>query len=285
MLKSIATFALKTLALWGVILVTSMLTALVLGLDSQATATDSGPLNDGQSFLVVNALHALILAFMASRARTGGWPLGVLLGTTLFFAQSFLLVIEAWFFAHSVNAPLDMLLGGSIVTLVAALAVGLVAPRLWVRPRVDMVARASAIKLVAAVASVSLLYVVAYLTAGFFIAWAVPEVRAYYGDGLDIELGPLLGFQILRGAIWALLALLIMRSLSGHAFSCALTVGAAFAILASAQLLYPNAFMPWEVRFPHLVEVTSSNFIFGTLAGLVLNALALRPVARGMREL
>ena len=125
-------------------------------------------------------------------------------------------------------------------------------------------------KLVLPVCAVSLLYIISYFTAGYFIAWAVPDVRTYYGEGLEIELAPLIAFQVVRGLIWALLALAIVRSMAPARVATPVIVGASFAILAGAQLLYPNSFMPWDIRLPHLIEVGISNFLFGAVAAMIL---------------
>ncbi len=269
MIKSIGSFALKALVIWVTLLAASTLAALLLGLDDQAVS-DDGPLSGGLAFLVVNALHALVLAAIASRTIFGGIKLGLLLGGTLFFAQSFLLLIEALYFAGSVGAPMKELFASGIISLTSAVFVGVVAAIVWRQPKQTREFEVSARRSMLPVILVAFVYMVAYFTAGYFIAWAVPEVRSYYGEGLDIDLGPLLAFQVFRGTIWALLALFIVRSLKDGAAIAAMIVGAAFSVLASAQLLYPNSFMPWEIRLPHLIEVGISNFLFGAVAALIL---------------
>lgn len=269
MIKSTLVFSLKVLLIWVAILIASIVGALVLGLDEQPDAGHE-PMGAGAAFLLVNLLHALVLSALALRATAGRWRLGLLVASTLFLAQSFLLVIEALYFADSVRVPMDQLVRGSAVSLFAAIAVGAVVALLWKGEASEARPAVQVRTLIIPVFGVALLYVVAYFTAGYFIAWAVPEVRAYYGDGLEIELLSLLGFQVFRGLIWAMLALAIVRSLKPGVIGASLVVGACFSVLASAQLLYPNAFMPWEVRLPHLVEVSISNFLFGAIAAMIL---------------
>jgi hypothetical protein len=74
-----------------------------------------------------------------------------------------------------------------------------------------------------------------------------------------------------RGALWAGLARLLARGLSGSTLTKAMLAGAAFAILMAGPLLYPNALMPWPVRQVHLVEIGVSNFLFGLLAVWLLS--------------
>lgn len=269
MMKSTLVFFLRAGAIWITVLVASVIGAGVIGMEGQP-APEEGPLNAGHAFLFVNGLHALVLCSIATRSVLGGWKLGALLAATLFFAQSFLLVIEAIYFAGSVNAPLSELMAGGAITLIAALGVGVAAPILWRRSSEPGPSSLQLRPLAIRIAVVAFGYVVTYFTAGYFIAWAVPEVRAFYGDGLDIELLPLLAFQIFRGALWGLLALTLVRSLQRGAIVAAVIVGATFSILAAAQLLYPNPFMPWAVRLPHLIEVGISNFLFGAFAAIIL---------------
>ncbi|MEE2526853.1 hypothetical protein V0U79_10765 [Hyphobacterium sp. HN65] len=269
MIKRTIVFTLKSAALWIVILMSSAAAAALLGMGSEVV-NDNGPLGAGSAFLVVNGLHALVLAAIGARAAVRGWKLGALLGATLYLAQSFLLIIEAFYFASSVDTPAGQLIDSSLLSLAAAVGVGIAATFLWKPPEPDRHPGRGVRALVIPLSSVALLYPVFYFTAGFFIAWSVPEVRDFYGDGLDINIMNLLAFQVFRGMIWALLAQALVRNMKRGTLAAATIVGASFSILASAQLLYPNAFMPWEVRLPHLVEIGISNFVFGVIAGLVL---------------
>jgi hypothetical protein len=128
----------------------------------------------------------------------------------------------------------------------------------------------------------ALSYVILYFTFGYFVAWQSAAVRAYYGGGnltgFFTELHKtwqatpwLFPFQFLRGLLWSLLALPIIRMLRGHRFEKALVVGFLFAVVTS-QLLLPNPLMPYEVRIRHLVETASSNFLFGCLVVWLLNS-------------
>ena len=66
---------------------------------------------------------------------------------------------------------------------------------------------------------------------GFGTIWQGAEVRAYYEQGMHIDRGQLALLQVLRGAIWAGLALLIVKSLKGTATVRAVLTGLSFAVL------------------------------------------------------
>jgi hypothetical protein len=130
-------------------------------------------------------------------------------------------------------------------------------------------------------AVIAIVYVILYFTFGYFIAWQHPAVREYYG-GIDAggflahmatvvsDTGWLIPFQLLRGMLWMLLALPVIRMMKGGWRETALAIGLLFAIVMNAQLLLPNPYMPEAVRMAHLMETASSNFIFGVFVGWLL---------------
>ncbi len=129
-------------------------------------------------------------------------------------------------------------------------------------------------------ALIAVAYVIIYFTFGYYIAWKNPAVRAYY-DGSDpagfithitslLHDEPLLFLlQILRGVLWAALAVPIIEMMKGKRWEAGLAVSLLFAVMTS-QLLLPNPLMPAEVRMAHLVETATSNFLFGWVVVLIL---------------
>lgn len=269
MLKLTTIIFVKFICLWFTLLTSAILATSLLSMNTQDIATN-GPLSGGQAFLLVNALHAAVLALLASRAQLRGLMLAILIASTLFFAQSFLLLMEALYFIDNLNLSKEVLIQSMEMALIIAVCVGGVSAFLW-RSVANKPAPLRLTPILGLrIFGVAILYVASYFIAGYFIAWASEHVRAYYDFGESIKLFPLLSFQLLRGGMWGILALFIAHNLSGSLMSRALIVGANFSILATAQLLYPSFFMPWEVRLPHLIEVGISNFIFGGLAVLIL---------------
>jgi len=109
-------------------------------------------------------------------------------------------------------------------------------------------------------------YLVLYFIAGMIV---VPFVRDFYGTQTLPPASRLVAMQLLvRGPILVGLCLLLLRLLRLPRVSAALAVGAVLALLNGvAPLLVPNPYLPYAVRWAHLCEIASSNFVFGVIVG------------------
>jgi hypothetical protein len=121
-------------------------------------------------------------------------------------------------------------------------------------------------------------YLVLYYTAGHFIAWQNPDVRAFYG-----EPGParsffqqmlhvftndpwLTPYQLLRTLIWVAGAYPIIRGSRLPLWQTALIVGLMLSLPQNIGHLLPNSLIPSNsVRLSHLIETASSTFVFGLI--------------------
>jgi threonine/homoserine efflux transporter RhtA len=80
-------------------------------------------------------------------------------------------------------------------------------------------------------------------------------------------------FQLVRGALWTSLALMIVRMTRAKRWEASLAVGMIFAVLLAVPLgLFPNPYMPPPVRHAHFLEILSSMLLFGGIAGWVLHS-------------
>jgi len=124
-------------------------------------------------------------------------------------------------------------------------------------------------------------YVVIYFTFGYYVAWQNPAVRSYYGGsdpgtflvqvaGAVRDRPLLLPLQIVRALMWTALAVPVIRMMKGPWWEAGLAVSLLFSVVMCSQLLLPNPFMPEEVRMVHLLETSTSNFLFGWLLVFVL---------------
>lgn len=269
----------RACAVWVALLVGTIVGGLVSAGAAPVPPQD-GPISIVGALLIATTTCAAVLAGLAAQARIRGLRLALFLFATLFGVQTFMMQIETAYFNASVGMPWDTLarfIAASAIS--AAFAAGVAA--VVFRP-----ARGEAAPghdgLVWRIPAVAATYVFAYFAAGAGIAGQSAQLRAYYyPGGEDLSLaawfvmgvtdGPLIAFQLLRGALWALLALLIVRNLKGTLATRATMIALAFSMFTAPQLLFPNPYMPWAVRLPHLLEVGISNAIFGALAAVLLS--------------
>ncbi len=107
-------------------------------------------------------------------------------------------------------------------------------------------------------------YLILYYGTGLII---FPYVKDFYATQTLPSLGTIAALQLLvRGPLFILFCLAVTRMLGMPRLSGALMVGLVFTLLSGlAPLLMPNPYFPDSVRWVHLCEVTSENFVFGAI--------------------
>ena len=259
----------KGLAVWLALVIGQILGG-VLGmvlLHPPAQAVGDGPLDATQAMVIICAAFAIVLSLMASRLRGGYVVRALTLFVVLFSVASVQSLIEALYFNAYLKLPLATLELGAVSVGIQSATAALVAAGLW--RGVDAPADSFS-ALGWRFGCIACLYVVVYFAAGALIAWQGAALRTYYAQGMHIDSQQLAGLQILRGLYWAGLAFIAVRQMTGATWLRALLVGLAFAVFMAIQLFYPSGFMPWDVRKMHLMEVFSSNLLFGIAAGWIL---------------
>ena len=233
------------------------------------------------ALLTVCFLDTIVLAYIILRSRWVGWRFIATVFFVFYGVMTFMSQIESLVF-HILPPgmlPRLILMGVLITAPFSPLAVIILGKRKAEPATVNepnsrllMPANEWAWKL----AVIAIAYVILYSTFGDFVAWKNPAVQAYYG-GIDegnffahmktvfTSALWLIPFQALRGILWALLALPVIRMMKGRWQETAFAVGLLFAVLMNSQLLLPTPLMPEAVRMTHLIETASSNFIFGYL--------------------
>jgi len=108
----------------------------------------------------------------------------------------------------------------------------------------------------------SAVYVFLYFLAGTII---FPFVRDFYATQHLPSQGQIISLQFfLRGPIFILVCLTLLRMLRLPHLSGALAVGLVFTFISGvAGLIMPNGIFPNTVRWAHFWEVSTSNFVFG----------------------
>jgi hypothetical protein len=98
-----------------------------------------------------------------------------------------------------------------------------------------------------------------------------PFVQDFYATQRIPSMSQVVSLQFfLRGPVFVLVCLTLLRMFRLPRLSGALAVGLAFTLLSGvAPLIVPNPFFPDSVRWAHFAEVTSSNFIFGAIVAFL----------------
>jgi len=238
---------------------------------------------------IVSLIMSLVLAYLALRSRWHGWQLAGALFAILYVLSYFLGWIELLAFpAVSQNMPAGMVAGLLTSGLILAIPFSLLA--VWIlektrkipvenqgNNRLHMPAAEWTWKITAG----AILYTLVYFVFGYYVAWRTPGLPKFYG-GTDPGTFPgqlanvaretpwLFVLQIFRGLIWTGIGCIIVDMHKGKAWEIILATGLSFTVLMNASLLFPNPFMPPFVAHAHMIELVSSNFVYGILLSVLL---------------
>ena len=110
---------------------------------------------------------------------------------------------------------------------------------------------------------VALIYAIIYILFGalLFKPLAGAAFDEYYA-GLQMPAW-IIPFQLIRGILFAFLAFPVIRMLKGSFWETGWAVSLLYSVLLASLVLPPNEFMPATIRFPHMIELFTSMFLFG----------------------
>lgn len=264
-------------------------------LDSSQMASASSSSSMVRTLLVC-LIDTILLTWFIARSRTAGPWLMVITAILFYGIKTFLSIIEYWFFVDSGESISHLYLFSIPIALVFPLVavplLGKLKPEkgvesgsfnLFDKERKDWVWKILFL--------VVLVYPLIYFIFGYYVAWQNEAIRTYY-NGVDYggffqhfshilkENSWLYFFQVGRGLIWVMLAILIIRSMKGGVWEVGLLTGILFALIMNDSHLIPNPLMPTAVQKIHFIETASSNFIWGLSIVLLL---AWRQGRRGLR--
>lgn len=239
------------------------------------------------ALLSVSLLNSLVLSYLILRSHRYGVTLVATVFLVHFGVETFMSQIETLFFNASVQMSPDVLARVIALGFLRALIFAPLAVLVWGKlrgkpgqgqPHAVSLPTAEWVKRLALLA---VLYVVVYFIFGYFVAWQSPAVREYYTGTTDLLpfhvhlLNTITGdpvlplFQIFRGVLWAVLALSIVWMTESRSWQIGVVVAFSLAILLAAGLIFPNPYMPVQVRQAHFLELASSMFVYGIIAGWV----------------
>jgi hypothetical protein len=238
----------------------------------------------------VTLVYVLVLTMIILRSNWGGWRLMLVTGLCYYGVQTFMSQIETAYFGPSLGIKPEWLPGLFLQPILISLVFVPVA--VWMlgkaRAGVDDPAAERRLALPAVewawkLAVIAVLYCILYFGFGYFVAWQNPHLIAMYDNGANQQVfsyAHLIPFQLMRGVLWALIVLPVIRMSKGSPWQIALMMGIFLALPMNMAHALPNPIMPDpSVRLSHFIETATSNFIFGALlTGLIL----WRPAARAV---
>ena len=223
------------------------------------------PPNAALWLLLSNALAVAALSVVALRSNWRGWKLGAAVAavpTTIAFAD----VIEGAFFLTNSAVDWPRLFAFAILSWALTMPVWMFLfgrrPDVPQQQYFPIASKARSERIWKFIVS-DLVYILLYIVAGTIV---FPFVKDFYATQQVPSMPKIFAMQLLvRGPIFAVLCLALVRMLGLPRLGGALAVGALFAILSGVTpLLIPNPIFPDALRWAHMCEVTSSNFVFGT---------------------
>lgn len=248
--------------------------------------SEPGLLPNDLGLLVIGISNTLLIIALILSSRWNGLKLIFGLVLAYYGAVTFLTQIETWYFLSKITVDEGLLVRLLIMGLPTAflyipIAVCILGKgRIKEKGKIDFkLAAVMPIKQwVWKLMIIALIYVILYWTAGYFIAWQNPVLRTFYGSSGDIvpfwehtvntlitEPG-LFPFQFLRGILWSLCALPVILGSKINVVWTSILLGLFFTIPQCLGLLIANPLMPnASVRYSHLIEVGTSNFVMALL--------------------
>lgn len=218
--------------------------------------------------VAANLLYVFVLTWIAYVSRERDWRLAVTLFLVLYGICHFNSIVEARFFGlfDSVATLVHLAVNLIEVAVFAPMLVLLLRGALG-EPSAEPSAynaRLTVLRLFIG----GVMYLVTYFGAGILV---FPYVRDFYATKPMPNGLVLIAWQALfRGPVFVTILFLAIRAARGRRAETLLLSGATLSILGGVGLIVPNPYMPDPVRLAHLVEVCTSNFVYGMFVGWLL---------------
>lgn len=255
-----------------------------------AGTAEPGPVPANTGLLIVCIASVLVIMLMIHSSRWSGWRLILSMSIAYYLVVTFVTQLESWYFLYGITIGPELMsrlfLQGLPVAFgfvpLAVLIMGRLRPLQGVQEPTT-VAPVPLSTWLWKLAIIALAYLVLYFSAGYFIAWQNPDVRAFYGSPGEalpflqmmrnnfVNDPWLTPYQVLRSLIWTAGAYLIIRGSRLPLWQTALVVGLALSVPQNIGHILPNPLIPIaSVRMSHLIETASSTFIFGLVVTWLL---------------
>ena len=256
---------------------------IFLNADFPTTPSEPGLVEEIPGLLILSIINVVVVVSLILSSHWRGWRLALILALAHYGTSTFITQVETWYFLNDLTVPPAMLPGLFLMGLpvsfifipLAVLVCGRwkgIAKDQW-NPNPAMTTKQLILKLTV----VSIIYVIIYWCAGYFIAWQNPELREFYGSPGEIvpfwehtfetirNSPDLLILQLIRGLLFALFVLPLIRGSAVNPWLTALLIGLLLAIPHFGHII-ANPLIPIaSVRLSHMLETATSTFLFGLI--------------------
>lgn len=245
--------------------------------------SEPGLVSETVGMLILSLVSTVLIVGLIAASRWRGWKLALLLALAYYGSFTFITQVETWFFLSEITVTPELLprlfiMGLSVPILFIPLAVLIC--RRWKSEKAgnknnNMVMPIGQLMLKLAIIAVA--YLVIYWSAGYFIAWQNPELRAFYGSPGEIvpfwehtintiRSSPgLVLLQFVRGLLFALIATPVILGSNVKPWLTAVLIGLLLAVPHLGHII-SNPLMPIaSVRLIHMIETATSTFLFGLI--------------------
>lgn len=288
--KSILLWFFKLALLLVLFIVFFILGSMVLTALPANAITEPGPVSETTGLLIYAFSNVAVIVLLILSSRWSGIQLSAALSFSYYGVVTVLTQIETWYFLSSITVSEELLfqlflMGMPVAFLFIPIAVWIVGDK-----RITSNGNEKFMEFIPAkqwlwkMTAIAIIYVILYWTAGYFIAWQNPELRAFYGSPGEsapffehtvntLQNNPgLFPFQVLRALLWILCAIPIIRGSGVNVWWTALLVGLFFSVPQNVGHLLANPLMPdASVRMSHMIETASSTFLFGVIVVWLLH--------------
>lgn len=227
------------------------------------------------ALIVQIMVNSLAIVYLINRLRLKGIKLIIVTASIVFGMQIFMTQIETWLFIEAfpmfnTNELVKLVVG----SLILFLLLSSIAFFIWRRKKVeisDIDYKSLTIGWTWKIPVLSIVYMLLYFAFGTMIAWQSEVLRNFYATSVvDINMVGFRIIQVVRGVLWVLLCIPMVLWLNSKRIEKIIVTSLLIAILPTIALLFPNPYMPGEVRLTHFVEVFLSNGLFGIILTYIL---------------
>lgn len=239
------------------------------------------------SFLILALflIDLIFIAYLILRLNLTGWKLFIAVLVVFWGLRTFMTQSETWYFREAMpvitDSVLVLLFTNPLITVVIFGPIAIWVLGRWRQPEGQSISSFSMKFNWKELLTLSIVYMAIYFVFGYYVAWQFEAVRLFYSGNSELlgftqqmqntlhTKNLIIPFQVFRGLLWVLAGMPIVSYLKGSKTEKIIACVLFYSVLTSIPLIVDNPFMPADVRAAHLLEVSTSNGLFGLIIGIM----------------